>query len=70
MLPVMMRLNTVAAGYGSAVSRRYFTNASSVHGHIGREQNNPRRILGVLFDQVTELVKIPEDTMQELGLCK
>jgi C4-dicarboxylate-specific signal transduction histidine kinase len=32
--------------------------------------SNPRRILGVLFDQVTELVKIPEDTMQELGLCK
>ena len=66
----MMRLDAVAAGCGSAVSRRHVASASAAHGHIGREQNNPRRILGVLFDQVTELVKIPEDTMQELGRCK
>jgi hypothetical protein len=26
--------------------------------------------LGSFFDQVAELVKIPEDTMQELGLWK
>jgi hypothetical protein len=47
MLPVMMRLNAVAAGCGSAASRSHVTSAELLTANIGREQNNPRRIPGV-----------------------
>ena len=47
MLPVMMRLNAVAAGCGSAVSRRHVTSASAAHGQLTVSRTNPRRIFKV-----------------------
>ena len=62
----MMHLKAVAAGCGSAVSRRHVTSASAAHGHIGREQNNPHRILGVPSLISWQTREDPEDAVQEL----
>ena len=57
----MMGLNAVAAGCGSAVSRRpvpaLLTAAARSTSHTAS--------LGPFFDRVTELMKVPEDALQE-----
>ena len=63
---MIIRLNAVAAGCGSAVSRRHVTSAGAAHGHMAVSRTIHAASLGSFFDQVTELVKIPEDTLQEL----
>ena len=66
MLALMMRFNAVAAGCGSAVSRRHVTSASAAHGHMAVSRTIRAASLGFRFDQPTELAKIREDALQEL----
>jgi hypothetical protein len=63
----MMRLKAVAAGCVFSVSRRHVTSASAAHGHMAVSRTIHTASSGFLFHQPTELVKIPEDALQELG---